>query len=104
MPDPNVHTEGGAPTTDVFTTRDVAVYYGQFRAVRDVNLTIRKHEITIGIAVNLPCRRSTRLWPFTSASRPVMAPIRISGAASPSARATASIVPVRMPGAAYGST
>ncbi len=35
-----------APETIVFTTRDLAVYYGGFRAVREVNLTIRKNEIT----------------------------------------------------------
>jgi phosphate transport system ATP-binding protein len=30
----------------VFEVSDLAVYYGPFRAVRDVNLTIRKNEIT----------------------------------------------------------
>jgi phosphate transport system ATP-binding protein len=34
------------PETIVFTTRDLAVYYGAFRAVRDVDLEIRKNEIT----------------------------------------------------------
>jgi phosphate transport system ATP-binding protein len=35
-----------APETIVFTTKDLAVYYGNFRAVRDVDLEIRKNEIT----------------------------------------------------------
>ena len=30
----------------VFDVRDLDVYYGQFRAVRDVNLEILQHEIT----------------------------------------------------------
>jgi len=34
----------------------------------------------------------------------VIAPMRMSGAASPSARASDRTVPVRMPGAAYGRT
>jgi phosphate transport system ATP-binding protein len=35
-----------APETIVFTTKDLAVYYGAFRAVREVDLEIRKNEIT----------------------------------------------------------
>jgi phosphate transport system ATP-binding protein len=34
------------PETIVFTTKDLAVYYGAFRAVREVDLEIRKNEIT----------------------------------------------------------
>jgi phosphate transport system ATP-binding protein len=34
------------PETIVFRTKDLAVYYGEFRAVRDVELDIRKNEIT----------------------------------------------------------
>ena len=41
---------------------------------------------------------------LTEANRPVIAPMRISGAASPRALARESMVPVRMPGAAYGKT
>jgi len=63
MPDPNDQTEVGSPANDVFTTRDVAVYYGQFRAVRDVNLTIRKHEITAFIGPS-GCGKSTMLRCF----------------------------------------
>jgi len=32
--------------TVVFETRDLAVYYGDFRAVREVELDIRQNEIT----------------------------------------------------------
>ena len=63
MPDPNDQTELGSPAHDVFSTRDVAVYYGQFRAVRDVNLTIRKHEITAFIGPS-GCGKSTMLRCF----------------------------------------
>ncbi|MGB8858827.1 MAG: phosphate ABC transporter ATP-binding protein PstB [Ilumatobacteraceae bacterium] len=47
----------------VFSTRDVAVYYGSFRAVRDVNLTIRQHEITAFIGPS-GCGKSTMLRCF----------------------------------------
>ena len=30
---------------DVFTVRDLRVYYGDLRAVDDVNLDVREHEI-----------------------------------------------------------
>ncbi|MFZ9629709.1 MAG: phosphate ABC transporter ATP-binding protein, partial [Ilumatobacteraceae bacterium] len=32
--------------SSVFRTRDLSVYYGDFRAVRDVSLDIRQREIT----------------------------------------------------------
>ncbi len=47
----------------VFTTSDLAVYYGEFRAVRDVNLTIRKNEITAFIGPS-GCGKSTVLRCF----------------------------------------
>ena len=47
-------------TPDVFRTTDVAVYYGAFRAVRDVNLSIRRNEITAFIGPS-GCGKSTML-------------------------------------------
>jgi phosphate transport system ATP-binding protein len=46
------------PETMVFTTKDLAVYYGSFRAVRDVDLEIRKKEITAFIGPS-GCGKST---------------------------------------------
>ena len=34
------------PGTSIFTTQNVSIYYGSFRAVTDVSLTIYEHEIT----------------------------------------------------------
>jgi phosphate transport system ATP-binding protein len=58
----------GSPTrTDsqrvVFDVRDLAVFYGDFRAVRDVSLEIRKHEITAFIGPS-GCGKSTVLRCF----------------------------------------
>ena len=51
----------GAPTTPVvFDTKDLAVYYGDFRAVRDVNLNIHQGEITAFIGPS-GCGKSTVL-------------------------------------------
>ena len=36
----------GTPGTSVFDTKNVSIYYGSFRAVTDVSLTIYEHEIT----------------------------------------------------------
>ena len=47
----------------VFQTRDLAVYYGDFRAVRDVDLDIRQHEITAFIGPS-GCGKSTVLRCF----------------------------------------
>ncbi|MBI4934374.1 MAG: phosphate ABC transporter ATP-binding protein [Actinobacteria bacterium] len=47
----------------VFATNDVAVYYGDFRAVRDVSIDIRKHEITAFIGPS-GCGKSTMLRCF----------------------------------------
>ena len=48
---------------NVFETRDLAVYYGKFRAVRDVNLDIREREITAFIGPS-GCGKSTVLRCF----------------------------------------
>lgn len=48
---------------EVFATDDLAVYYGTFRAVREVNLSIRHHEITAFIGPS-GCGKSTVLRCF----------------------------------------
>jgi phosphate transport system ATP-binding protein len=51
----------GAPTTPVvFDTKDLSVYYGEFRAVRDVNLNVHQGEITAFIGPS-GCGKSTVL-------------------------------------------
>jgi phosphate transport system ATP-binding protein len=47
----------------VFDVKDLAVYYGAFRAVRDVALTIRKHEVTAFIGPS-GCGKTTVLRCF----------------------------------------
>jgi len=47
----------------VFETTDLSVFYGDFRAVRDVNLTIRQHEITAFIGPS-GCGKTTVLRCF----------------------------------------
>jgi phosphate transport system ATP-binding protein len=42
----NVSEEEEATREMVFSTSDLAVYYGDFRAIRDINLPILKNEIT----------------------------------------------------------
>jgi phosphate transport system ATP-binding protein len=50
LPRPAVLHEGqevaGTPTTVIFDTKNVSIYYGSFKAVTDVSLTIYEHEIT----------------------------------------------------------
>jgi phosphate transport system ATP-binding protein len=41
-----MHEVPDEAATIVFQTRDLAVYYGKFRAVREVSLDVRKNEIT----------------------------------------------------------
>src|SRR5215207_4935564 len=60
-PDPTPAPD--ADGTVVFQTKDLAVYYGDFRAVRDVDLTIRRHEITAFIGPS-GCGKSTVLRCF----------------------------------------
>jgi phosphate transport system ATP-binding protein len=47
----------------VFEVRDLSVYYGDFRAVRDVNLDVRQHEITAFIGPS-GCGKTTVLRCF----------------------------------------
>src|SRR5215831_7743644 len=50
LPKPTALQQGqeivGTPGTSVFDTKNVSIYYGSFRAVTDVSLTIYEHEIT----------------------------------------------------------
>ena len=47
----------------VFDVRDTSVYYGDFRAVRDVNLPVKQHQITAFIGPS-GCGKSTMLRCF----------------------------------------
>ncbi len=51
---------GAAPQAAVFELRDLEVHYGDFRAVREVNLTLRKREITAFIGPS-GCGKTTVL-------------------------------------------
>ena len=62
-PDAAVADPHADATAVVFETTDLAVYYGEFRAVRDVNLTIQQHEITAFIGPS-GCGKSTVLRCF----------------------------------------
>ena len=77
MPDPTatdeerivtVDTSGGSVHADdakplIFDINEVSVYYGDFRAVRDITLPIREHEITALIGPS-GCGKSTVLRSF----------------------------------------
>ena len=56
-----VATAPAKPT--VFKTEDLAVYYGEFRAVRDVNISVHQHEITAFIGPS-GCGKTTVLRCF----------------------------------------
>ena len=58
-----VHEPVAQEGVTVFETEDLAVYYGDFRAVRDVNLQVRKYEITAMIGPS-GCGKSTVLRCF----------------------------------------
>ncbi len=60
MTEPDVQL---APPTDVFTVEDLNVYYGELRAVADVNLKVREREITAFIGPS-GCGKSTVLRCF----------------------------------------
>ena len=57
------HTDVPASTEELFRTTDLNVYYGEFRALRDVNLTIAPHEITAFIGPS-GCGKTTLLRCF----------------------------------------
>ena len=56
----NAPAPGGAA---VFDVRDVSVFYGDFRAVRDVSMEVRQHQITAFIGPS-GCGKSTMLRCF----------------------------------------
>ncbi len=56
-------TNGTRPSPTVLQTRDLEVFYDEFRAVRDVNLAIRQNEITAFIGPS-GCGKSTVLRCF----------------------------------------
>jgi phosphate transport system ATP-binding protein len=60
---PSLHQSAAPEGATVFQTENLAVYYGDFRAVRDVNITIRQHEITALIGPS-GCGKSTVLRCF----------------------------------------
>src|SRR6187402_2119304 len=66
-PSVDIAVKGGveAPSgrAPVFTTKGLAVYYGDFRAVRDVDLTIRQNEITAFVGPS-GCGKTTVLRCF----------------------------------------
>jgi phosphate transport system ATP-binding protein len=55
------HPDPGGPT--VFDVRDTSVYYGDFRAVRNVDLRVEQHQITAFIGPS-GCGKSTMLRCF----------------------------------------
>jgi phosphate transport system ATP-binding protein len=55
-----VHPSTAKPEPAVFELAGVAVYYGSFRAVRDVEFTVRQHEITAFIGPS-GCGKTTVL-------------------------------------------
>jgi phosphate transport system ATP-binding protein len=60
---PTAPTTEIAPSDVVIEVQDLAVYYGKFRAVQEVNLKVRKHEITAFIGPS-GCGKSTVLRCF----------------------------------------
>jgi phosphate transport system ATP-binding protein len=60
---PTANVLGEMPENDVFTVDQLSVYYGDFRAVRDVDLRIRQHEITAFIGPS-GCGKTTVLRCF----------------------------------------
>jgi phosphate transport system ATP-binding protein len=56
-------TDDAATSPGLFRTENLAVYYGAFRAVRDVNLRIKQHEITAFIGPS-GCGKTTVLRCF----------------------------------------
>jgi phosphate transport system ATP-binding protein len=63
VPRPSVAPRRHASPDAVFDVDDVSVYYGAFRAVRDVSLQVRQHQITAFIGPS-GCGKSTMLRCF----------------------------------------
>jgi phosphate transport system ATP-binding protein len=62
-PEIEVHTDPSPSPEVVFDVSDLSVFYGAFRAVRDVNVTIHKYEITAFIGPS-GCGKTTVLRCF----------------------------------------
>jgi phosphate transport system ATP-binding protein len=62
-PEVRAGNDGGALAAPVFDVSDLSVYYGDFRAVRDVNLVIRKQQVTAFIGPS-GCGKTTVLRCF----------------------------------------
>jgi phosphate transport system ATP-binding protein len=58
--EPSHHLEAGPPAESAIETKDMSVYYGDFRAVRDVSMGFGKNEITALIGPS-GCGKSTVL-------------------------------------------
>ena len=64
VPAPDAAATRTAPEAPaVFSVQDLSVYYGDFRAVRDVNLDVRQHEVTAFIGPS-GCGKTTVLRCF----------------------------------------
>src|SRR5688572_17640822 len=65
MPDITVESSGqpAVPDEAIFELTDLSVYYGTFRAVRNVDMTINKHKITAFIGPS-GCGKTTVLRCF----------------------------------------
>ncbi len=62
-PEPTVEPAPTADGATVFDVEDLSVYYGEFRAVRNVHLDIREHEVTAFIGPS-GCGKTTVLRCF----------------------------------------
>ena len=66
----HVANPAGTTAPSVFQVRDLSVYYGEFKAVRDVHLDIYEHEITAFIGPS-GCGKSTVLRCFNRMNDPI---------------------------------
>ncbi|CAN5704440.1 phosphate ABC transporter ATP-binding protein PstB [soil metagenome] len=62
-PQPDGEHRSGVEHPVVFEVQDLAVYYGNFRAVRDIAMTVRQHEVTAFIGPS-GCGKTTVLRCF----------------------------------------
>ena len=63
IPEPGAAPSSQADGTTVFDVDDLSVYYGDFRAVRNVNIEVRQHEVTAFIGPS-GCGKTTVLRCF----------------------------------------
>ena len=72
VPQQEVSADSGvyaAPGESVFETKSTSIYYGSFRAVTDVSLTIHENEITAFIGPS-GCGKTTVLRTLNRIERP----------------------------------